>query len=91
MPFFSIRKQGYITMQGAGAYLQQLSSATDASMTWLLKQTAPAAYQQTFFALVGHFQRAELDSAANSREKHYSVLQSILLCCTMHQLVENYS
>jgi hypothetical protein len=33
---------------------------------------APAAYQQTSSALIGHSQRAELGSAANSIEKHYS-------------------
>jgi hypothetical protein len=33
---------------------------------------APAVYQQASFVLIGHSQRAELDSAANSTEKHYS-------------------
>jgi hypothetical protein len=32
---------------------------------------ASAVYQQAFFALIGHSQRAELDLAASSTEKHY--------------------
>jgi hypothetical protein len=31
MPFFSIRKEGYNTMQGKGVNLQQCSSSADAS------------------------------------------------------------
>jgi hypothetical protein len=32
---------------------------------------APAAYLQIYFALIGHPQRAELVSTANSSEKYY--------------------
>jgi hypothetical protein len=45
---------------------------------------APPAYQQTSFALIGHSQRAELDSAANSTKKQKKnngldyVVQSLL-------------
>jgi hypothetical protein len=33
---------------------------------------APAAYQQTSFALIHQSQRAELDSATNPTKKHYN-------------------
>jgi hypothetical protein len=36
---------------------------------------APTAYQQASFALIVHSQRAELDSATNSTEKHYRWLE----------------
>jgi hypothetical protein len=42
---------------------------------------APAAYQQTSFALIGHSQREELDSAANSTEKHYNLLPWYICYC----------
>jgi hypothetical protein len=52
------------TTQGKGANLQQGSSAADASITRLMNTLSSS-------ALIGHSQRAELDSAANSSEKHY--------------------
>jgi hypothetical protein len=52
--------------------LQQRSSAADVSLTRFLNRLSSCYYQQTSFALIGHSQRAELDSAANSTEKRYS-------------------
>jgi hypothetical protein len=59
-------------MQRTGTNLQQHSLAVDASVTWLLTDWVPAAYQQTSCVLIGHWQRADLDSAASSSEEHYS-------------------
>jgi hypothetical protein len=40
---------------------------------------APAAHQQTSFALIGHSQRTEFDSASNFTEKHYSCANFVSL------------
>jgi hypothetical protein len=63
-PFFPIRKQGYNTVQRKVANLKPCISPASASVIWLLNRLAPAVYQQTSFVVIGHSQRAELDSVA---------------------------
>jgi hypothetical protein len=72
MPFFSIRKGGYNTKQVTGANMQERSSAADASITWLLNRLSSYCLSADLLALIGHSQSADLDSVANSTEKHCS-------------------
>jgi hypothetical protein len=70
--FFSIRDQGYNIMQ------EQFRTCNNA--VWPLRllpcrfwvDWAAAAYQETYFLLIGHSQNAKINSGANYSKKQYS-------------------
>jgi hypothetical protein len=55
-----------------GRNLQQCSSAANASITQLLKRMSSYSLSEDLLELIGHSQKAKLDSDANSTENHYS-------------------
>jgi hypothetical protein len=60
------------TTPGTGANLQHHSSAADASITRLLNRPSSCSLSADHLCTDWSLKRAELDSAANSTEKHYS-------------------
>jgi hypothetical protein len=54
--------------------MRELSSAADVSLTRLLNRLSFCCLLAASFALIGHSQRAELNSASNSAETDYSSL-----------------